>query len=469
MIRIWVLVLVFVLILANHSTPRHAEGETQTIAVVDFQPINVPRNLALIVSELLRTELVSTGVFNMIERGQYKKVQEEQSYAVSDFFDSKKVVKLGRLVGANIIVVGSVSKVNGNLVLNARMVDVGTGIIRGVGLDKSAGTGGLVCAVHRLVSSLVNSPGVKELVSVRRTPEGPVRSPSGKQKRNRMVLAPLRIERSSRNKILALQFANEFRKRFEEYLIQTGRFTMHDNLRLNVQNFSNDRKKSGDGCADKKTLWDKKTGTDFITVILIENFYVQKKVIAFRTVGSKLIKTKLNVKLSLRLIEGTTNRIIIAENFHFTDLNTTLERFANGSSKTISVFISDYVYPISVISLDNNMVTINRGGKSVRVGDRFNLIRLGESLTDPDSKEKLGRKESIIGEIELRTIKNKYSIGTVFEVSDRFEQMQNIENLIVRRIANKKPSYSLGHFKKTKRPQRIERTKTFENRIKKDW
>lgn len=67
-----------------------------------------------------------------------------------------------------------------------------------------------------------------------------------------------------------------------------------------------------------------------------------------------------------------------------------------------------------IIKVDGQRAWINIGGSSgVKVGDRFNVFKIGEELIDPDSGAKLGATEEKIGTAEVVDAQEKFAIVTV--------------------------------------------------------
>jgi len=98
-----------------------------SVAVLDFESIGSEEFLGKGVSEIMRTELVGTKKFRVVERSQVQKALEEQKLHLTGIVDDKTAVEVGKLVGADFIVVGSVVKIGSSYTINSRMIDVKTG------------------------------------------------------------------------------------------------------------------------------------------------------------------------------------------------------------------------------------------------------------------------------------------------------------------------------------------------------
>src|SRR3990167_8753508 len=102
------------------------------IAVLDFQVQGEKfetEDIGKIVAEWLITALVQEGRFDVIERRLLEKILQEQKLGVSGVVDSDSVSKLGKVLGAKIVVTGSVMKIRQFMEVNARLINVENGSI----------------------------------------------------------------------------------------------------------------------------------------------------------------------------------------------------------------------------------------------------------------------------------------------------------------------------------------------------
>jgi curli biogenesis system outer membrane secretion channel CsgG len=79
------------------------------VAVIDFESIGDDPNIGRGVTEIVRTELIKTGSYEVVERALLNKIIEEQRFQLSDLVDPSKAVELGKLLGADLILTGSVA------------------------------------------------------------------------------------------------------------------------------------------------------------------------------------------------------------------------------------------------------------------------------------------------------------------------------------------------------------------------
>lgn len=119
-------VLIFFFFAFAFPALSHAEFKKTKIAVLDFQ-VQGGRNendMGKIVAEWLITALVKEGRFDVIERRLLEKVLQEQKMGVSGLVDEGSASKLGRVLGAKVVITGSVLEFQNILEVNARIIEV---------------------------------------------------------------------------------------------------------------------------------------------------------------------------------------------------------------------------------------------------------------------------------------------------------------------------------------------------------
>ena len=82
---------------------------------------------------------------------------------------------------------------------------------------------------------------------------------------------------------------------------------------------------------------------------------------------------------------------------------------ARKASRAIGRYIQNAIYPIRIIAIDGDVLTLGQGGKTIERGERYSLIRLGERLYDPYTKESLGYQETAVGTVMITTVRAKQS------------------------------------------------------------
>lgn len=79
------------------------------------------------VTRLLETGLVKSSMFQVLERNEIAQVLAAQEYSAEECFDENCAVRLGRLLAARLIVLGTLSRLGDRYFLTAKIIEVATG------------------------------------------------------------------------------------------------------------------------------------------------------------------------------------------------------------------------------------------------------------------------------------------------------------------------------------------------------
>ncbi|MFC1670232.1 CsgG/HfaB family protein [Spirochaetota bacterium] len=120
--------LVFLIVLSILVSSPTYSAKKMILAVMDFKAEGVSKRVAKNTSELIRTEMINTGKYRVVERKQINQILKEQGFQKTGCTDQQCAVKIGKLLSAKYILIGTIMKYEGNIVINGRIVDVEKGI-----------------------------------------------------------------------------------------------------------------------------------------------------------------------------------------------------------------------------------------------------------------------------------------------------------------------------------------------------
>ena len=89
----------------------------------------VPESYRIALSDRLRQELFKTGEFNVVERNAMESILSEQGFQLSDCTTDECAVEVGRLLGVERMLAGSLAKIGQTHTINIRIIDVQSGKI----------------------------------------------------------------------------------------------------------------------------------------------------------------------------------------------------------------------------------------------------------------------------------------------------------------------------------------------------
>ena len=114
------------------------------IAVVDFTGNNVSEGDCRALTDRLRTELFNTKYFKVIEREMMEQILVEQGFQQSGCTTNECMVEVGKLIGVEKIIGGSISQIGNIFSISSRIVNVETGEIENTAVFDQTGNIGLL-------------------------------------------------------------------------------------------------------------------------------------------------------------------------------------------------------------------------------------------------------------------------------------------------------------------------------------
>ncbi len=106
-------------------------GKAVNIAVLDLFPgTGIEREKARFLSDILRSFLANDKRFTLVDRNNMEAILKEQGFQISDYCDSSECsVRVGRLLGVEKMVSGTIGRLGERLMVTLQILDVETGRI----------------------------------------------------------------------------------------------------------------------------------------------------------------------------------------------------------------------------------------------------------------------------------------------------------------------------------------------------
>jgi len=128
------------------------------VAVLDFEVIGISDNeLGKAITEQFNSMLATTNRFIVVERPQLGKLSDEHKLNLTGMVDMQTAVEIGRLIGAKILVMGSISKIGNMYTIVSRFVECGTGEIIMSKTARTEDLSSLPETIEFMVSALMDS------------------------------------------------------------------------------------------------------------------------------------------------------------------------------------------------------------------------------------------------------------------------------------------------------------------------
>lgn len=204
--------------------------------------------------------------------------------------------------------------------------------------------------------------------------------------------------------------------------------------RSDLKDILGEQELSGSGNVDPKSAAQagKLAGAKYLLVTTIDDFEDSTERMEFKTLNQVGLKRKIRLQAVAKVYDSTSGKLlesanILAERKDDRSDSTGLEKNAEltdgllaaavrETAERVANRVADVVFPARVLARRDKQVTINRGeGTGVTVGQTWNVFAQGEELVDPDTKEKLGREEVLVGKARITVVTPKTSTAEILE------------------------------------------------------
>jgi hypothetical protein len=128
---------------------------SEVVTVLDFETSDVSEAEAKVFTDFLTSYVVAIGHYRVIDRSQRDRILDELRFSLSDCTDEKCQLEVGKLLSANLIIVGSLGKVGDRFILNTRLIAVETGEALRTASEKYSSMGDLIDGCEQVVEQLL--------------------------------------------------------------------------------------------------------------------------------------------------------------------------------------------------------------------------------------------------------------------------------------------------------------------------
>lgn len=208
--------------------------------------------------------------------------------------------------------------------------------------------------------------------------------------------------------------AARFQDGLKAYFVQARRFSVLDRSE-NAQYAKEMALATGQSAAlTERVRFGQVLGADFILTGKVRATKEVRK-LADPVTANVITRDVFSADVTFSLIEIATRQILWTNSIKLASqgsLTQALEQIV----PVIGSQSSETLFPLRVVTSDDpNALILNQGGQSVVAGQKLALVELGRELTDPDTKESLGRRETQVGTVEITRVDNTVSYAKVVE------------------------------------------------------
>ena len=102
----------------------------------------------------IENAFVNVGKVKVVDRAHIEEVYEELEFQLTGSIDESTAVEIGKLSGAEIIVIGSINRVGGQFYLNTKLITVETAEIIGSSIAQAESAAGFLEMANQAVYKL---------------------------------------------------------------------------------------------------------------------------------------------------------------------------------------------------------------------------------------------------------------------------------------------------------------------------
>lgn len=211
--------------------------------------------------------------------------------------------------------------------------------------------------------------------------------------------------------------------RMSMFLTQTRRFAVLDRASATAIGRERERIRSANADPQERARLGRELGADLLVTGHLESFKIREERFTFQS-GRELRRYHPEATFSLRVIDLATAEVRFARQIE-THLEPSVApddqwalHLANSLAQNAVRSVLDAVFPVTVVHVETGLVYLNTGGDILSVGDLLDVYALEGQLLDPYTGERLGPVERRIGQIRVKSISDKISVGEIVEEVD---------------------------------------------------
>lgn len=127
------------------------------VGILDLEGRGISELEAATLTDRMRSEMVKTGAVTIVERSQMQEILEEQGFQQTGCTSDECAVEVGKLLGVETMVSGSIGKIGQSYTLDVRMFAVETGaIVKTVNRTYRGEVDGLIMEIEKIAWEIVD-------------------------------------------------------------------------------------------------------------------------------------------------------------------------------------------------------------------------------------------------------------------------------------------------------------------------
>ena len=217
--------------------------------------------------------------------------------------------------------------------------------------------------------------------------------------------------------------AENFQNMLETQLLKINRFKIMERNRVDEVLAEQGLQDTFSGAGTRLNV----EGIDYIVYGSITRFGSTERTV--RTGGFASVRTRSEFGVDIKVVDVQTGEIRRAENvdismetgkgvgtgsFSNVEQSTSpLSDLQRAAARKVAAVITESIFPIRVVAVQNGEITLNYGDAMFGKGDKLKVYREGRSFIDPDTGMSLGSARTELGTLAITNVTDKFSTAVV--------------------------------------------------------
>ena len=173
-----------------------------------------------------------------------------------------------------------------------------------------------------------------------------------------------------------------------------------------------------------------RVGTDYLVTGIVEKAYSNSKKFKMRTTGQAITTPQIGARVTYRILDVASTQVKLAATAKIHRESGTIRNVADGIAASVGQKILNAIFPVYVLSVEGDRLTLGQGGDTIKKGAVYSLVKLGKEIIDPYTQERLGQSESIVGSVRIIDTQSKLSTAKVLKLDIGLDTLMSDEFIV---------------------------------------
>lgn len=173
-----------------------------------------------------------------------------------------------------------------------------------------------------------------------------------------------------------------------------------------------------------------RVGTDYLVTGIVEKAYSNSKKFKMRTTGQVITTPQIGARVTYRILDVASTQVKFAATAKIHRESGTIRNVADGIAASVGQKILNAIFPVYVLSVEGDRLTLGQGGDTIKKGAVYSLVKLGKEIIDPYTQERLGQSEAIVGSVRIIDTQSKLSTAKVLKLDIGLDTLMSDEFIV---------------------------------------